>query len=247
MGEFLAETFGKSLVFPFLFMFGLSDLSLTLCTSQRVAKWCTMRAWCWMTSKIIGSLPSFQLIKRICFKFSEVRRGGPCLHLKYGVDTAVNLGSFMNFYPMHFIIKNKVYPDDISRQLSQIFLEEQVHIHLGQGWDICWHNPNRMGGRNVSESQYLQMVSHKTGVLARLIVRLTCAALELPQNLTKQISTYAERIGLAFQIQDDFLNLQPGEKYINTKGYRGEDIHEVTDFFTTYYSLNAKFTIFREN
>jgi len=144
----------------------------------------------------------------------------------------------MNFYPIHYIIKNNLYPEHIQNKIIRIFLEEMVHIHMGQAWDIYWHNQDRMDGRSVSEDQYIQMVSHKTGVLARMITRLTCAVLELPENLTEKLSIFAERVGLAFQIQDDLLNLNPGEKFIKTKGYCGEDIHEVLQFlFKKYENL----------
>lgn len=162
--------------------------------------------------------------------FSEVRRDKPCLHLIFGIDISINSGSFMNFYPIHFIMKNKLYPEDILDKIARIYLEEMTHIHMGQGWDIFWHNIDKMEGRKVTEDQYIQMVSHKTGVLARLVTRLTCAVLRLPKNITKKLSVFAERLGLAFQIQDDLLNLQPGEKFLKTKGYCGEDIHEVRNF-----------------
>ena len=71
------------------------------------------------------------------------------------------------------------------------------------------------------------MTSHKTGVLARLSVRLVAAAIDLPEQQTQALSRFAESIGVAFQIQNDLLNLE-GEEYIAVKGYSGEDIHEVT-------------------
>lgn len=90
-----------------------------------------------------------------------------------------------------------------------------------------WHNIDKMGGRIPSEEQYLQMTAHKTGVLARLVVRMTCVVLDVKQDLAEKLSLFAERIGVAFQIQDDLLNIEPGEKYLKTKGYCGEDVHEV--------------------
>lgn len=133
----------------------------------------------------------------------------------------------MNFYPIHFILKNKLYSEKTLNAITRIFIEEMTHIHMGQAWDIFWHNVVKMEGRNVSENQYVQMVAHKTGVLARLITRLTCAVLNIPETITEKLSVFAERLGLAFQIQDDILNLEPGEKFLKTKGYCGEDIHEV--------------------
>ena len=98
---------------------------------------------------------------------------------------------------------------------------------MGQAWDIYWHNQDKMKGREVFEDQYIQMVSHKTGVLARMVTRMSCAVLQLNEEITEKLSIFAERLGLAFQIQDDILNLDPGEKFLKTKGYCGEDIHEV--------------------
>ena len=64
------------------------------------------------------------------------------------------------------------------------------------------------------------MTSHKTGVLARLAVRLVGHALEIPEEQIKLLTNFAEKIGVAFQIQNDLLNLE-GEEYIATKGYVG--------------------------
>jgi geranylgeranyl pyrophosphate synthase len=51
------------------------------------------------------------------------------------------------------------------------------------------------------------MTAHKTGVLARLSVRLVCVALNIDDEKSKAISNLAESMGVAFQIQDDLLNL----------------------------------------
>lgn len=70
------------------------------------------------------------------------------------------------------------------------------------------------------------MTAHKTGVLARLSSRLVCALAGTSVEDEMSISKFSERIGVAFQIQDDILNLE-GEEYKKTKGQYGEDIHEV--------------------
>lgn len=69
------------------------------------------------------------------------------------------------------------------------------------------------------------MTAHKTGVLARLSTRLVCAYLGLSDDHSNKISQFSEKIGVAFQIQDDILNIS-GADYLLTKGQLGEDIHE---------------------
>lgn len=56
-----------------------------------------------------------------------------------------------------------------------------TNIHLGQGWDIAWHS-EKSADKIPTEDQYLQMVSHKTGVLVRLGARLVCTALNLSEK-----------------------------------------------------------------
>jgi geranylgeranyl pyrophosphate synthase len=72
------------------------------------------------------------------------------------------------------------------------------------------------------------MTAHKTGVLARLSSRLVCVAIGLDEEKSNALARLAESMGVAFQIQDDLLNLE-GEEYLKTKGYSGEDIHEVAN------------------
>ena len=82
-----------------------------------------------------------------------------------------------------------------------------TNLHIGQGWDILWHNIDKLKGVYPNELDYLQMTSHKTGVLARLSARLTCTYLGLSEEETKILARFAETMGVAFQIQDDLLNL----------------------------------------
>ncbi len=110
-------------------------------------------------------------------------------------------------------------------KISQIYAEEMVNLHIGQGWDILWHNIDQLNGKYPTEKQYLQMTAHKTGVLVRLASRVTCAALNVSKFETDILARFAETLGVAFQIQDDLLNLE-GDEFIKTKGYNGEDIHE---------------------
>lgn len=74
------------------------------------------------------------------------------------------------------------------------------------------------------------MVSYKTGVLLRVSARMTSIVLGLDKDIQKKLGVFAERVGLAFQIQDDILNLV-GEEFKKGKGYSGEDIHEVKFYF----------------
>jgi geranylgeranyl pyrophosphate synthase len=152
----------------------------------------------------------------------EIRRGKPCLHRIFGLDTAINAGNFLYFLPLMVFQKNAGRFDDRTLlRAYRVYAEEMVNIHFGQGTDIFWH---RGGKREISESQYLQMVAFKTGCLARQAGRLAVVLSGGSEELEKKIGGVCESIGIAFQIADDTLSIAGGE-FQKGKGF-GDDITE---------------------
>jgi geranylgeranyl pyrophosphate synthase len=68
-----------------------------------------------------------------------MRRGKPCTYLKYGVDYSINTGNFMYYMPM-MRINDFIKDKDIQLKCMNVYLQEMTNIHVGQGWDIHWHN-----------------------------------------------------------------------------------------------------------
>ena len=77
---------------------------------------------------------------------SSVRRNRECVHKLYGVDVSINAGNFMYYAPMLAIYNSASYPKALKDELVQIYLEEIVQLHVGQGWDILWHNHEKLNG-----------------------------------------------------------------------------------------------------
>jgi geranylgeranyl pyrophosphate synthase len=152
---------------------------------------------------------------------SPMRRGKPAVHKIYGVDLAVNAGNAMYYLPLLAFIKNKdKFDPTVIRTAYEIYAQEMIDIHFGQAFDIYWHK----GKGNPTEQQYLQMCAYKTGTLARLSAKLGALLAGGTSEQIEACGKYAETIGVAFQIQDDILNLT-GEEFAKGKGL-GEDIHE---------------------
>lgn len=153
---------------------------------------------------------------------SELRRGKPCTYKIFGVDVAVNAGNLMYFQPALALAKNREkFPEKTLVRAYEIYMQELTNIHYGQGFDIWWHRGNK---RDVSEDEYLQMCAYKTGTLARLSAKLGALLSGGTEQQVESLGKFAEAIGVAFQIQDDVLNLV-GEEFAKGKGV-GEDIHE---------------------
>ena len=154
---------------------------------------------------------------------SEFRRGKPCLHKIFGEDIAINVGNFLYYLPLLVFIKNKnKFKPEVLLRAYETYIQEMINIGFGQGTDIFWHKGK---ADKISEKEYLQMCIFKTGCLSRMSAKLAVILSKRSDKLAEKVGKIAEAIGVAFQIQDDILNLT-GEEFGKKKGGLGEDITE---------------------
>ena len=152
---------------------------------------------------------------------AEIRRGDKAIHIKYGLDIAVNLSSAMYFLPLRILMEMDL--DELKyKRLVNAYLEDMIRIHIGQATDIGWHRGLR-DPETIGVEHYLEMCANKTGVLPRMAARFAAIAADLNEDEERRIGKFAESIGVAFQIQDDILNLRSAESL--GKEF-GEDIRE---------------------
>ena len=151
---------------------------------------------------------------------SSMRRGKPTTHLLYGVDVAVNAGNAMYFLPLTVLMNDGKIPAEKKAKIYSIYASEMIQLSLGQATDIFWHK----GCSNPTEAQYLQMCSYKTGSLARMASKLGAVLGGANPNQVKAFGGFATSIGVAFQIQDDILNIIP--EHVEWGKEIGEDIKE---------------------
>ncbi len=160
---------------------------------------------------------------------SDERRGGPAIHLKYGMDTAINAGSWLYFQAMT-VIQNFKHVDSANSDsdsdakqtenlLYKIYSINLRRLHLGQAMDISWH---AQADYIPSKDEYLAMINLKTGSLARLAGELSAIAAGKSEAEAIVYGDLMAQIGLSFQILDDVKNISQG---IKGKKY-GDDIVE---------------------
>jgi len=147
---------------------------------------------------------------------SDERRGKPVIHHIYGVDTAINSGSFFYFLSTCCI---ETCPFENKGQIYKLWAEYMRKLHLGQAMDISWH-------RNItfipSIEEYYTMCGLKTGSLAGFSAELGAYAAGVTGQKARQMGEAAEKLGIGFQILDDVKNLTtgiPGKK-------QGDDVVE---------------------
>ncbi len=153
---------------------------------------------------------------------SDERRGAPAIHLKYGIDVAINAGSWLYFQAMTAIqnfAKDKANAQELSALLFEVYSCNLRRLHLGQAMDISWHKkPDYI----PSKDEYFAMINFKTGSLARLAGELGAISAGKGKEDARKYGDLMVQLGLSFQILDDVKNISQG---IKGKNY-GDDIVE---------------------
>ena len=156
---------------------------------------------------------------------SEFRRGKPCTYKIFGLDIAVNAGNAMYYLPLIPLMEQKgIIPAERMRDVYEIYVQEMINLSLGQAMDIAWHR-GLANADALSEKDYLQMCAYKTGTLARMAAKIAAVLSGADKDLVEKLGTFAENIGIAFQMQDDILDLT-GKEFAQKKGGLGQDITE---------------------
>jgi geranylgeranyl pyrophosphate synthase len=156
---------------------------------------------------------------------SELRRGKPCTYKIYGVDIAVNAGNAMYYLPLLPLMEKKaILPAETLRDIYEVYVQEMVNLSLGQAMDITWHR-GIANADALNEEDYLQMCAYKTGTLARMAAKISAVLAGANKELVEKLGFFAESIGVAFQMQDDVLDLT-GKEFAEKKGGVGQDITE---------------------
>lgn len=162
---------------------------------------------------------------------SDIRRGKPAAHITFGLDAALNSGSWFYFEGASCIENLDIPPEEKNLYYS-IFMTELRRLHLGQALDIYWHNnPDSI----PSVAEYTAMVRNKTGTLARLAVKLGILTGGGSREEAEAAGRCAEDIGTGFQIIDDVKNLVTG----NAGKNRGDDIVEGKKSLPVLYYIEA--------
>ena len=149
---------------------------------------------------------------------SESRRNQPAAYITYGIDVAINAGSWL-YFEAPVCINSLNVSTEAKLSLYKIYTNELRKLHLGQAMDITWHKNTAFC---PSQEQYLAMVKNKTGTLASLAAKIGSSIAGASTEVSDKCGQIAAEIGAGFQIIDDVINLTTG----NPGKKRGDDIVE---------------------
>ncbi|MCW4028636.1 MAG: polyprenyl synthetase family protein [Candidatus Bathyarchaeota archaeon] len=169
---------------------------------------------------------------------SEVRRGKPCTYKLFGLDISVNAGNAMYYLPLLPIMANRnKLSAEMQRDVYEVYVQEMINLSMGQAMDIAWHR-GIANADDLAEADYLQMCAYKTGTLARMAAKMAAVLAEAKPALVEKLGRFAESIGVAFQMQDDILDLT-GAEFAKSKGCVGGDITEGKRSLLVIYTLKV--------
>jgi geranylgeranyl diphosphate synthase type I len=167
---------------------------------------------------------------------SELRRGKPCTYKIFEIDISVNAGNAMYYLPLLPLMAQKAnLTPEMQRDVYEVYVQEMINLSMGQAMDIAWHR-GIANADELGEEDYLQMCAYKTGTLARMAAKMAAVLAGANKPLVEKLGRFAESIGVAFQMQDDVLDLT-GLEFAKKKGGVGQDITEGKRTLMVIYTL----------
>jgi geranylgeranyl pyrophosphate synthase len=167
---------------------------------------------------------------------SEVRRGKPCTYKIFQTDIAVNAGNAMYYLPLLPLMAQRTkISAEMQRDVYEVYVQEMINLSMGQAMDIAWHR-GIANADDLAEEDYLQMCAYKTGTLARMAAKMAAVISGANKQLVEKLGRFAESIGVAFQMQDDILDLT-GQEFAKSKGCVGGDITEGKRSLLVIYTI----------
>jgi geranylgeranyl pyrophosphate synthase/predicted secreted hydrolase len=158
---------------------------------------------------------------------STVRRGGPCVHLEYGIAHAINAST-----ACYFLAPRLAGVDDLPKHkqlpMYHLFFDSLRAGHAGQGLDILGLDSYmaeavRTGDVKPLENALKAIHIYKTGGPAGSLCRMACIITDATEEQSVAMDGFGTAAGLAFQIVDDALNLVGFEGDLKELG---EDIRD---------------------
>jgi geranylgeranyl diphosphate synthase type II len=129
---------------------------------------------------------------------APIRRGKETVHIKWNENTGILSGDAMMIMA-YKCLEN--YEPVIYKKLMLLFNKTALEVCEGQQLDIDFETRN-----DVSIAEYIIMITNKTSVLVAAAMKMGADIAGVAENETTKIYDFGLNLGLAFQLQDDYLD-----------------------------------------
>lgn len=147
---------------------------------------------------------NFTLLHDDVMDNADVRRNRPTVHVKWDENTAILSGDAMLIKAYQFVTNTET---NALKNILELFSKTAMEVCEGQQFDMEFENRE-----DVLVDEYLNMIRLKTAVLLAGSLKAGAIIGGAGEQDANKLYEFGENIGLAFQLQDDFLDVYGDEK-----------------------------------
>ena len=155
----------------------------------------------------IELIHTFSLIHDDIMDQDDMRRGMPSVHKVWGDDVAILAGDTLFSKAFEIIIGSEGTSSEQNNKALATVADACVKICEGQASDMGFEERF-----DVEEDEYMEMIFKKTGALIAAATKAGAIMGGANDEVIDAMYEYGRLIGLAFQIQDDYLDLAADEE-----------------------------------
>jgi len=141
---------------------------------------------------------NFSLIHDDIMDAAPLRRGNETVHEKWDINRAILSGDAMLILAYQYF---EEYDPAIFQQLAILFSKTALEVCEGQQYDVDFETRD-----DVTIPEYLKMIKYKTAVLVAAAMKMGAIVAETSIENANDIYHFGLNLGLAFQLQDDYLD-----------------------------------------
>lgn len=142
---------------------------------------------------------NFTLLHDDVMDKADIRRGKPTVHVKWDDNTAILSGDAMLTMATQLIAQS---PADVMPQVMELYNRTAMEIYEGQQYDVDFETRT-----DVTVDEYIEMIRLKTSVLLGCACKMGALIGGADEATARLFYKVGENLGLAFQLQDDMLDV----------------------------------------
>lgn len=141
---------------------------------------------------------NFSLVHDDIMDDAPLRRGKTTVHERWDVNTGILSGDAMLILSYQFF---ESYPAETYKELTKLFSKTALEVCEGQQYDVDFETRD-----DVTIPEYLKMIEYKTSVLVAAAMKMGAIVANAPKKDADAIYEFGRNLGIAFQLQDDYLD-----------------------------------------
>ena len=174
----------------------------------------------------IETYHNYTLLHDDLMDHADMRRGHETVHRRWDANKAILSGDSMLVLAYQ---RMQQVPADKLPAVLELFTETALEIGEGQEYDMAFESRS-----DVTEDEYIEMIRLKTSVLLACALKIGALLADAPKDDADRLYRLGEQVGLAFQLQDDLLDVY-GDPAVFGKAIGGD----ITSNKKTYMLINA--------